>query len=307
MIDNNVLETAAEEFVKEKSKESFVKVMELLEKTVLYLPAMMPENLDEETKKNIAEGKGPTKLPKDARIMPCLLKKDNGEQVLPVFSSKGHIPEDKKSPAILAMPYFTCVAMAMANKEKVQAIVLNPFTQNIMIPQQILEVALKRSKMSQTKTVKLTEKQFHQLAHKRVAQELLPVFLYEKQKEGLEKMQKEEGSFLLSFYTSIYPKEVKVPYSESDFSLMTLNVTEDMQITRIDMPDKNMGKDLCCRIYVVWNADTESIAYYTIEIAEEGNVIGRVYADRRHETLEKAPDNGAEIETIMNMAKAEKS
>lgn len=304
MIDNSVLEAAAGEFVKDKSKESFVKVMELLEKAVLYLPAMMPENLDEETKKGIMEGKAAVKLPKDAQIMPCLLKKDTGEQALPVFTSRQHIPEDRKPPAILTMPFFTCVAMAVANKEKVQAIVLNPFTQNITVPQQILEVAHKRSQMVKPKTVKLTEKQFHQLAHKRVAQELLPVFLYEKQKEGLKKMQSEEGKFLLSFYTSIYPKEIKVPYSESDFSLMTLNITENMQITRIDMPDKNMGKDLCCRIYVVWKTDTETLSYYTIEIAEEGNVIGRVYADRKHEIIEKAPDNGAEIETIMNLAQA---
>ncbi len=304
MIDNKLLETAAGEFVKDRDKDSFVKVMELLEKAVVYLPALMPENLDEETKKNITEGKSAAKLPKDAKITPCLLRKENGEQALPVFSSRQHIPEERRSPALLAMPFATCVAMAIANKEKVQAVVLNPFTQNITVPQQILEVALKRSQMGKTKTVKLTEKQFHQLANRRVTFELLPVFLYEKQKEGLEKMQQEEGRFMHSLYTSIYPKEIKVPYNEDDFSFMTLNITEDLQITRIDMPDKNLAKGLCSRIYVVWKMDSGSMEYYTIEIAEEGNVIGRVYADRKHEVIENAPDNGAEIETIMNLARA---
>ncbi|MCM1154989.1 MAG: SseB family protein [Roseburia sp.] len=282
MIDNSILETAAGEFVKDKSKESFVKVMELLEKAVLYLPAM--------------------ELPKDAKIMPCLLRKDNGEQAIPVFTSKEHIPEERKFPALLTMPYFTCVAMAIANKEKVQAIVLNPFTQNITVPQQMLEVAHKRAQIAGPKTVKLTEKQFHQLANKRVAQELLPVFLYEKQKEGLMQMQEGEGKFLLSLYASIYPKEVKVPYSEDDFSFMTLNVTETMQITRIDMPEKNLADGLCRRLYVVWKTDREELLYYTIEKTPEGNVISRIYADRKHEVVEKAPDNGAEIETIMNLA-----
>lgn len=304
MIDNKLLETAAGEFVKDRDKDSFVKVMELLEKAVVYLPALMPENLDEETKKNITEGKSAAKLPKDAKITPCLLRKENGEQALPVFSSRQHIPEERRSPALLAMPFATCVAMAIANKEKVQAVVLNPFTQNITVPQQILEVALKRSQMGKTKTVKLTEKQFHQLANRRVTFELLPVFLYEKQKEGLEKMQQEEGRFMHSLYTSIYPKEINVPYNEDDFSFMTLNITEDLQITRIDMPDKNLAKGLCSRIYVVWKMDSGSMEYYTIEITEEGNVIGRVYADRKHEVIENAPDNGAEIETIMNLARA---
>lgn len=306
MIDNSMLEAAAAEFVKDKSKESFVKVMEQMEKSVLYLPAMIPENLDEETKKCVMEGKTAVQLPKDAMIMPRLIRKENGEQAIPVFTSKQHIPEDRKSPALLTMPFFTCVAMAMTNKDKIQAIVLNPFTQNITVPQQILEVAHKRSQIGKTKTVQLTEKEFHQLANKKVAQELLPTFIFEKQKDGLEKIQKGEGRFLLTFYTSIYPKEMNVPYRESDFSLMTLNILENMQITRIDMPDKNLAEGLCRRIYVVRKTDIEEFSYYTIEKAQEGNVIGRIYTDRRHEMIEKAPDNGAEIETIMNLAQAEK-
>lgn len=93
-----------------------------------------------------------------------------------------------------------------------------------------------------------------------------------------------------------------MPYGEDDFSLLTLNVTEDMQITRIDMPEANLNKGLCCRIYVVWKREAGELLYYTIEKAENGNTIGRIYADKKHESIEAAPDNGAEIETIMNLA-----
>lgn len=279
-IDNSKLEAASEEFIKDKTKENFVKLMEQLEKAVVFIPALKPE---------------------DAKITPCLLKRNTGEQVLPIFSMDKHIMKEGMSPAILALPFLNCVSMVMANSDKVEAVVLNPFTQNIIIPKQILEVAQKRGTM-QTKTVKLTEAQFHQLAHKRIAFELLPVFLYEKQREGLEQLQKETGKFLMSLYTSIYPKEVKVPYSEEDFSQMTLNVTDNLQITRIDMPEKNVAKGLCIRIYAVWKRDTEELEYYTIESAESGNEIGRVYADRNHEVIGQAPDNGAEIEMIMSLA-----
>ena len=139
-----------------------------------------------------------------------------------------------------------------------------------------------------------------------MALELLPAFVFEKKEEGLEKIQKGEGKFLMTFYTSIYPKEMNVPYRESEFSLMTLNVLENMQITRIDMPEKNLTEGLCRRIYIVRKTDIEEFSYYTIEIAQEGNVICRIYADRKHEIVEKAPDNGAEIETIMNLSQAEK-
>lgn len=304
MIDNSQLELAVETFAKDRTKENFVKIMEHLEKAVVYVPTMMPDNLDQETMDSIREGKG-TKLPKDAKLLPYLLKKESGEQALPIFSSLKQVPRDKKSPAIMALPFFNCVAMAMANKEKVQAVVLNPFTQNITLPPQILEIAQKRGQAAKPQKVKLTEKQFHQMAHGLVAYQLLPVFLYEKKKEGLEKLQQEEGKFLASLYASVYPKEIRMPYGEDDFSLMTLNVTEDMQITRIDMPEANLNKGLCCRIYAVWKRDAEALEYYTIEMAENGNTIGRVYADKRHESIEAAPDNGAEIETIMNLCMRE--
>lgn len=301
-IDNSRLEAAVEAFAKDRTKENFVKIMEQLEKAVLFVPTMLPENLDKETMESIREGKG-TKLPKDAKVLPCLLKKESGEQALPVFSSLKQVPADKKSPAIMALPFFNCVAMAMANKTQVQAVVLNPFTQNVTLPPQILEVAQKRGQAARTKTVKVTEKQFHQLAHGRVDYEILPSFLFGKKKEGLDQLQKEEGKFLASLYTAIYPKEISMPYGEDDFSLMTLNVTEDMQITRIDMPEANLGKGLCCRIYVVWKQAAEELLYYTIELAENGNTIGRVLPDKKHESVGAAPDNGAEIETIMELAK----
>lgn len=300
MIDNTELETLTAAFAKDRTKENFVKIMEQLEKSTVFVPTLLPENVSSEDLEKAKSGKE-VHLTKDAKFTPCLLKKESGEQALPIFSSKSQIPADKTSPAVLAMPFFTCVSMVMENVDKVETVVLNPFTQNIVIAKQVLEVAQKRSSMPETKTVKLTENQFHQLAHRRVSYELLPVFLYEKALEGLEQMQKEEGKFILSLFTSVYPKEIKVPYSESDFSFMTLNVTEDMQITRIDMPDKNLIKGMCSRIYVAWKRDSEELFYYTIEKEEEGSGIARVYSDRKHEIVEPVPENGAEIEAIMNL------
>ncbi|MDE5867020.1 MAG: hypothetical protein K2H31_10540, partial [Lachnospiraceae bacterium] len=48
-IDNSGLETASEEFAKDRSKENFVKLMELLEKAMVYMPALPPENMSEES------------------------------------------------------------------------------------------------------------------------------------------------------------------------------------------------------------------------------------------------------------------
>ena len=302
MIDNTELEKLTEQFAKDRSKENFVKIMEQLERSTILVPTMHPENISSDDIKKAKQGKQ-IKLPKDAKFTPCLLKKETGEQALPIFTSQSQIPKDKMSPAVLAMPFFTCVSMVMANVEKVDTVVLNPFTQGIAINKQVLEVAQKRSSMPEPKQVKLTEKQFHQLAHRRVTYELLPVFLFEKGYEGLEQLQKEEGEFILSLFTSIYPKEIKVPYSGDGFSFMTLNVTDTLQITEIDMPDRNLIRGMCRRIFIAWKRDSEKLYYYTIEKGEEGgvNIISRVFEDRAIAIMEPAPDNGAEIEAIMNL------
>ena len=171
MIDNTELEKLTAEFAKNRSKENFVKVMEQLEKSTVFVPTLTPENISSEEIEQAKQGKQ-IKLTGETKFTPCLLKKETGEQALPIFSSQSQIPKDKTSPAVLAMPFFTCVSMVMANAEKVEVVILNPFTQSIVITKQILEIALKRSNMPKTKQVKLTESQFHQLAHRRVSYEL---------------------------------------------------------------------------------------------------------------------------------------
>ena len=44
MMDNSALEKLTEEFVQDRNKDNFVKIMEP-EKAIVYVPTMMPENL----------------------------------------------------------------------------------------------------------------------------------------------------------------------------------------------------------------------------------------------------------------------
>lgn len=301
--DNSKLEEALEEFVKDRQKEKYAGVMEILEKSVVLVPTMPPKDLDEETQKLMQEGK-PVQLSKDAKILPCLLRKESGEMALPIFTSPAQIPPDKKSPAVLAMPFFGVIGMVMANQEKIEAVVVNPFTHSMVLTKAILEVAKKRRdalSKPQTKTIKVTEKQFQNLAHNRVAMYLLPKYLFENKEEGLKKLQKEEGEFLLHFYDEVYPEGRRTAFTEDDFSVMTLNITDTVQLTRVDMPDDAMKKGMCYRAYAVWERDAQEVSYYTLEKNEQGNYIGRIWADGRHELIEQAPDNGAEIEAVMSL------
>ena len=304
ILDNSQLEALAAEFAKDRQKEKYAQVMEIVEKAVLLVPILKPQGLDEETQRMMQEGKT-VKLPGNAAINPCLLRKDDGGQVLPIFTSAAQIPQDKRSPAIIAMPFHVCLSMVMANQDHVEAMVLNPFTHNIVLPKAILDVAVKRrDEVKNTKTVRMTKEQLEQMLHNRMALYLLPQYLFKHREDGLKELQREEGGLLHRFYEESYPggnREAVMGMPE-DFSVMTLNVTEDMQITRIDMPERTNKKGMCYRVYVVWVRGAQELFYYTLENTQQGNYIGRITSDGKHELLEPAPDNGAEIEAIMNLA-----
>ena len=302
-IDNTQLEAAIEEFMRDRQNIKYANIMEILEKSMVFVPVMQLQGLNEETKQQMQVNQF-VQLPRETKIMPFLLRKSTGEQVLPIFTSIGQIPQDKKGPGLVAMPFQACLSMVMANKEHIENMALNPFTHNIALPKTILEVAAKRRDVMQNAaTVKVTEKQFRQIVHNRVALYLLPKYLFEHEEEGLAQLQSEEGTFLLQFYRDSYPEGKKESLADSpeDFSVMTMNITEDMQITRVDMPEGTNKNGMCYRVYAVLLRKAHEILYYTLEKTEQGNYIGKVASDGKHELVEPVPDNGAEIEAIMNL------
>jgi predicted house-cleaning noncanonical NTP pyrophosphatase (MazG superfamily) len=48
-IDNSKLETLLDEFAQDRQKEKYAKVMDVLERSVIMVPTMKPQNLDAET------------------------------------------------------------------------------------------------------------------------------------------------------------------------------------------------------------------------------------------------------------------
>lgn len=304
IMDNSQLESAVADFAQDRQKDKYARVMEILEKSTILVPAMPPQGLEEEAQKLMREGQM-VQLPGETRIIPCLLTKDTGERTLPIFTSMAQIPQDKMSPALLSMPFHTCLSMVMENQGNVETMVLNPFTHNMVLSKAILEVAVKRKDMmGQSKQIKVTDKQFGQLVHNRMALHLLPQYLFENSEEGLRRLQHEEGEFLLQFYRESYPDNMQVPLAASphDFSVMTMNITEDMQITRVDMPNNTFKQGMCYRVYTVWLRETRKLFYYTMEKTDQGNYIGQITSDGKHELVEPVPDNGAEIEAVMNLA-----
>lgn len=300
-IENAALEEAIAVFRADKEKDSYVKMMEVMEKSIVMVPTMPLGDVSPQLLEQLREGKV-TEFLKEAKIVPCLLKKETGEKALPIFTSLEQIPPERRSPALVSMPFMTCVAMFMANQDKVAEIVVNPFTGLVILSRNILEVADKRRKAAEgIKTVQVSEGQFRDLVHNRVMLYLLPNFLFEKGLVGLEELQREEGTLMMRFYAEVYPKEKMSGFRAEDFSFMILNITDNIQLTRLDLPDTIDKRGLCYRGYIVFLRDTQEILYYALENTKGGRFIARVTKDGKHEIVESAPDNGTEIETIMRL------
>ncbi len=303
-LGNAQLEALAEEFAKDRQKEKYAAVMGVLESSTVLVPIMPLQGLDEETKRLMREGK-PVRLPQNAKITPCLLRKESGEQLFPIFTSAAQIPPERRNTGVLSMPFQVCLSMVMSGQAQVTTMVLNPFSHNMVIPKEILEVAVKRRDAAgQPQTIRVTEKQFAKLVYDRVAFQLLPQYLFAQGEEGIGKLQGEAGQLLLNLCRECYPAERKeaAAVTAEDFSVMTMNVTENMQLIRVDMPEEKDKQGACYRIYVTRMQDTKEVRYYTLERSGQGDQIGRVMPDLRHETVAPAPENGAEIEAVMALA-----
>ena len=83
---------------------------------------------------------------------------------------------------------------------------------------------------------------------------------------------------------------------------MTLNITEEVQITRIDLPEKGAVVGIPVRIYITWKNDSE-LRYFVIEKGEENDNIAEITKDGKHEIIKAVQANSTEIEDVLNIVK----
>mgnify|MGYP000267291011 CR=1 FL=1 len=50
---------------------------------------------------------------------------------------------------------------------------------------------------------------------------------------------------------------------------MALDISEDLTLIRVDLPDKGLVPPLCYRIYITYNPLKDEAHYYTIEMTKE--------------------------------------
>lgn len=288
-ITNDKLEEAIKTYAAERTKENLSAVLNLLRPTRLLVPAML---------------KAPN------QPLPCLLKDNTGQQFLAVYTSKEQIPEEPKSQALLSMPFPACNNFVVKPELSLAGMVINPFSDNLVLKAELIQKLHEADlKAPQTKQIKMTPDQFHVFIKRQVEFGILPKRLFAEGGAFVEQLCEEKEQLVNRIFADAYKEAKLYPYTESDYSVMALDIAEDLTLVRIDLPEKGLVVPLCYRVYVTYNPLTKKAGYYTIEMAQdiagEKTVrrLGQVLPDGSHADFGEAPVEGAELQKIMDLAR----
>lgn len=284
-ITNDRLEQAMKEYIAERTKEKLTEILNLLRPTMLFVPAML---------------KAPN------QPTPCFLKNSREEQFLVLYTSKEQIPEEPKSQAMLRMPFPACNNIVVQPELNLTGMVINPFSDNLVLKKELIEKLHEvDQKAAQMKKIKMTPAQFHVFVKKQVEFGILPKCLFTEKEEFVTKLCEEKEAFINQIFAETYKEPKLYPYSEADYSVMALDIAEDLTLIRVDLPERDMTPPLCYRLYLTFNPLTKRAGYYTIEMGKEKNtrMLGEFGGDGKHIDHGEAPVEGAELQKIMDLAR----
>ena len=286
-ITNDRLEEAIKEYAAERTKENLSTVLNLLRPTKLFVPAML---------------KAPD------QPMPCFIKNNSGEQFFVAYTSKEQIPAEPKSQALLSMPFPACNNIVVKPELKLNGMVINPFSDNLVLKIELIQKLHEADqKVPQMKQVKMTPQQFNVFVKKQVEFGVMPKRLFAETDTFVERLCEEREAFVNEIFAETY-KEAKLnPYTEADYSVLALDIAEDLTLIRVDLPEKGMIPTLCYRVYITVNPQTKKAGYYTIEMTKEKDVhmLAQILPSGKREEIGEAPVEGAELQKIMDLARYE--
>lgn len=253
----------------------------------------------------------PSMLTENKQPSPCLIKNNEGVSYLPVYTDRGQIPEHVKADGILNLPYLSANRTAFDQKDKIAGIVVNPFSQNLILQmtmvERIEEVEKAKAARSQgkVKKIRLTDEQYVQFERRQFEVNFLPRKLYSEGQVFVDALVQEKEAYIDRLYEESYKEKRRYPYLEEDFSVMILNITQDLMVVRVDMPNRDMAPGLVYRVYVTWNPETRRAGYYRFAMGKKKSDIflEEVSPDMRLIGHGAAPEEGMELQTIIDLAK----
>ena len=284
-VNNDELEALVVEYIQDKTPEKLNKLLNHMTTRRVLIPAM--------------PGPDPKKP------MPCMLKNDKGDTMLPVFTSLKQTAKAPKSQGIINLPYVAANDMVAKSNGEIKGIVINPFTENlIFMPELIKRIAeVEELKKKGAKQVKMTGPQYAMFERVQFEKGYLPKKLFEGGKEFMQHLSERKEAYLDVLFEESYQQKRMYPYLEEDFSIMVMNISQDITIARVEFPNKDLGPGVSLRAFLTWNDATKEARYFSIDIGKENgmNIFGEVTKDMKFVNYGAAPIDGTELQRVVDL------
>lgn len=249
----------------------------------------------------------PANLNEEGKPMPCLISSEVNGTFLPIYTSKAQIPAEPKSPAVLNVPYMAANGIALNEGENIIGMVINPFTQNLVLKSELLkridEIDKAIKEAPKVQRLKLTPEQYVSFERHQFEAVHMPNRLFAEGQEFVDALCARKEELIDEFYEASYQQNRLYPYLPEDFSVMPMDLSEEMLIVRIDFPAKNIVQGCSQRAYIAWNKKEQTARYFLIEaiIQNAPMTLAEVTADHKHISRGEAPVEGAELQRILDI------
>lgn len=291
-VKNEKLEELVKQYTDEKNADNLNALIEELRKCRLLVPA------------NINEEKKP---------VPCMLNSKDKGMYFPVYTALKQIPQSPRSEAIINMPYLAVNEMTAQQQENLGGVAINPFTDNLIFKMplvlRIQEVEKKRRELAKQggepkkKTLQLTPEQYLQFERRQFEFGFLPKRFFEQGQAFMDELCEKKEEYIDQLFEEAYQEKRRYPYLPEDFSVMVMNIAEDLLIVRVDLPVQDMAAPSCLRIYLAWNEVAGSGRYLTIETVKDSKErkLGELTLDWKKVDHGVAPVEGAELQYVIDL------
>ena len=247
----------------------------------------------------------PATVNEEKKPIPCFIRNQNGQLFLPIYTSKGQIPAQPKSPAIMNMPFMAANKLVMKGEQQCDGIVINPFTNNLIFKNELIkridEVEEVQKKIPKPQTLKLSPKEYVLFERNQFEYRFFPKKLFELGEEFVNTLCADKEGYIDTLYEESYQQKRLYGFLEEDFSVMPMTISDELLMIRVDMPARDMNVNSCERVYISWKKADKAGRYFTVERSQQGLQLGEVLAEGRHVLHGPAPVEGAELQTLIDM------
>ena len=260
----------------------------------------------------------PARFDEQKRPAPFAIKNSNGETVQPVFAEKEDINDSIKADVIMNVPFMAVISILCKNKDQIEGLFINPFTEGVMFKEEllekILEVEANKKAVAQPKSENVsnigdtqvveetTESAYRFEQRMKFDFDCLPKEFFKDAEMFVSNLIAEKENYIDSIFENAYEDVRKYPYLTEEFSVNVLGIEETSKFVFIQMPSQDNFASIAKFIFMYINED--GAKRYLAQVSDgKGNVEIVEISESGEKTshIVLADEGAAKINDVLNI------